>query len=139
VASSESALTPKPGTGLSVDRYWGTLLGPQASPQARALVQLLGPAARAGESCLELSKLVQTQGVERVGEAPVTLSLFERELELSPAVARAVGATLVADQGQPFVLDDRGRLYFRRLYQAECRVAAHLVRLALAAPLLPDA
>ena len=124
------------GSGIefeSVDYHLGELLGPRATPEVRELVALLSRSARDGDSCLNLTHWAgrEVDGA-RYSQALPAQGELERALAETGAVARAEGVELVADKGQPFVLDDGERLYLRRFYQAECEVAKHFLRLASA-------
>jgi exodeoxyribonuclease V alpha subunit len=112
----------------AIDRYLGSLLGPDVNEAGRTLVARLAQAVREGESCLLLG---ESAAIGHEGETRGAIGELIDSLVRSGSVVRAVGADLLEDRGQPFVVDEADRFYFRRHYRAECEVARHLVRLAL--------
>lgn len=114
----------------SVDYHLSELLGTEPMPVLREVIALLSRSARDGDSCLDLENWAG-QVVEggRWHEALPARSELEHALLGTRAVVRAEGLELRDDSGQPFVLDEAGRLYLRRFYQAEREVARHFLRL----------
>jgi exodeoxyribonuclease V alpha subunit len=90
-----------------------------------------------GDVCLDLAALVEAppDTQEDVPPAWPALSEWLAALRASPLVAAADGPA-PENGATPFVLDAHGRLYLRRFFDAERRLAVGCVRLAEA---LPDA
>jgi len=85
-----------------------------------------------GHSCLDLGELARRAFVDAEGrpDDAVTLpdaSTFVASLKKSPLVDVAEASTDVGERElRPFVLDARGRLYLRRYYEYEARLARAL-------------
>jgi exodeoxyribonuclease V alpha subunit len=128
---TQSGLGSKATPDAAIDNYLASLLGKNADELARAIVSRLGQATRSGESCLELGAALlelEREGDwgERVPSLPEVVGLLKK----TGAVACATGPELDGDNGEPFVVDENHRLYLRRLFRAECRLAAQWFRLA---------
>ncbi|HMO47925.1 MAG TPA: exodeoxyribonuclease V subunit alpha [Rubrivivax sp.] len=99
-----------------------------AARRLREAARALSLAIGAGHVCLPLADLAA-----ELADSPGSGEL--RRLLLASGV---VGTPQTAG-GQPLVLDDEQRLYLRRHFDYEQRLARRLVRAAGAAPALPDA
>jgi exodeoxyribonuclease V alpha subunit len=92
-----------------------------------------------GHACVELAELSRRAFVDDAGQ-PLVLALpdaasFERALRESPLVdGDTAGDAAQGRAVRPLVLDGRGRLYLRRYYEYEARLAAALVALARSVP-----
>ena len=122
-----------------IDRHfgrWFAVEGDGRGGREAALAGALVSAwARAGHVCLTLSELAGRNWPRGTGARPAAgavrlpaLDPWVETLAASPAVARPGD-----EERRPLVLDDRGRLYLDRFWQAEQAVAAGLLGLAGAA------
>ena len=122
-----------------IDRHFGRWFAAEGDGRGGREAALAGALvsawARAGHVCLTLSELAGRNWPPGTGARPAAgavrlpaLDPWVETLAASPAVARPGD-----EERRPLVLDDRGRLYLDRFWQAEQAVAAGLLGLAGAA------
>jgi exodeoxyribonuclease V alpha subunit len=98
-----------------------------------------------GHACVDLAELSARTFVDEAGQPLAGVSLpdrasWERELRACPLVDVADASVAEADAPvRPLVLDARGRLYLRRYFEYESRLAGALLALARSAPPEVDA
>ncbi|MBN8265315.1 MAG: exodeoxyribonuclease V subunit alpha [Xanthomonadales bacterium] len=102
---------------------WARSLGaPQASLAVLpAVARELSLAASAGHVCLPLAALQLGDG-----DAPLDAAGLRKRLLQSGLVATAAQTACARETAQPMVLDEEDRLYLRRFFDLECRLAAAL-------------
>ena len=111
------------GVLAPIDRHFALGLGrlvPEASPLVLLGAALASRQTRAGHVCANLGQFADRALVDGdgrpVGEPLPSADTWRSELENSPLVGRG-------EEPAPLVLDARGRLYLRRYWQHETRLA----------------
>lgn len=116
---------------MPIDRHLAALLG-QESTLVRGVVALVSRSLRLGHSCLPLGAIAHTELMAETGESvirfPSTAELA-RELEARNAMTLERAPADRGIEATPLVLDGE-RLYLRRYFEHECRVARGIERLA---------
>ena len=113
-----------------IDRHFGALaadLDGRAGPEVALAAALASHSARSGNACLALREIAGRAWPEP-GTAP--LPAFEPWVEVLAASPVVAGPGM--QERRPLVLDEHGRLYLERFWNAEHDTAAGILRLATA-------